>query len=129
MTEQIMEGLKQLAEKLGTTVEFLWSVMVRQQYIEPLYSAAGFVALVVISALVYKVYKVSDKHYRENIPCRGDTSVAEVLRTLGIVFTCICVVASLMFAVHAVLETIDLLNPEYAALKDITGQLRGGGCN
>lgn len=123
MTEQIMEGLRQLAEKLGTTVEFLWGVIIKQQYVEPIYGLVAFVSLLSASVLFYKVYKIAHKKKLIDPPPKYDTNTAEVMETIALVLVSITIVSAGAALVFSVMEAVDLLNPEYAALKDITSKL------
>ena len=104
MNEEAIALLKELAEKLGTTSEYLWEALLRQAPITgtiDLLILAGWVTGLIL--MFHKLKKLSDKEY------------VELLWLVWGVLACIAALASLTLS-----TTISaLINPEYWALKQL----------
>lgn len=109
-SEQIVEALKILAEKLNTTTEFLWSTLVKQSYV---YGATVLVGLATAALFIslwnYLVWKIEPK--------TEDGLVAFAFcRLFGVFFAALWVVYLLCNMIDI---TTSLVNPEFFALKQI----------
>ncbi len=143
--DKVMELLEQLASSLGVAVEYLWTTLVKQQYVEGVTNLAmavvGVVAIIVLSCLVTRATKGLDNKYKELKSSRlndgtgfnGSYRVASMaedsFNTLRfLVPIAICIVIFVIFAC-----TIDnikfgiqqLLNPDYFALKEVLDTISG----
>lgn len=114
MNERLNNALAALAEKLGTSVDHLWAVLVRQATLEGYIALCQYAILILVSPFLFSWYKrtaakMEDKNFDE--------------REGMMVMLCIVIgvwsVASLV-AAFSTSETITKLgNPEYWALKEI----------
>jgi hypothetical protein len=108
------ELLKQLAAKLGTTVEYLWSVLLRQA---PVSATISLIQMFLIALFGYVLFRIhirlsddsKDNGYQEN--------------DAYIVLMCVCFF-SFLIMVCASMCTIDNIingyfNPEYWALEHV----------
>ena len=111
MNDQTLQLLRQLADKLGTTAEHLWAVLVKQAGIEARMDA-GFAAmflLLLVGSLVFTGYAWVKKQEEEYSDWEIGLVVAAVFSFLWLI--CFCVFASSSFT--------EFYNPEYWALKQI----------
>lgn len=123
MDKQTTELLQQLAAKMGTTVEYLWSIMVKQAYITVV---TDIICYILVGAFVFAVYK-----YVPKIWAKGDETKRSKGNTydepeLKYYITCIALVAASsilsLISLISIPATVGiLLNPEYWALKQILG--------
>jgi hypothetical protein len=123
--DELTQLLQQLAGQLGTTVEFLWVVMVRQARVEAI---EAVIALFVICVLWYLMYKFAmwtipvikrDWNSFDNF----DFSRAMGLFAIVILFSIVlCILTIAEFINISNLPTM-LFNPEYWALKQILSQI------
>jgi hypothetical protein len=122
MTDQVMEILRLLAEKFGTTTEFLWGIMVRQAYV---YGITAIICFLVTSILIFGWNwlwwraEVDEETSRRD---KGDRMFAIFMCRLGglfLMFLWTCFFLSGMFEV-----TTALINPEYWAIKQVLGGLK-----
>ena len=112
MTEKLPENVEKtlqiLAERFGTTVEHLWSVAVRQTYIDAL---TALILIVTTTVGAYFILKLCKRTAKED-----DSYMGEKRGLAGIV-------ALITFATFAsvVLSNIgavaQVLNPEFTAIK------------
>lgn len=114
MKEDLTLLLQQLAEKIGTTTEMLWGVLLKQAAIDGILGAIFIVASVVISIVLITLLKrkLMDEEY-------------EFLdESLDIV----CVLVPVILIVVSAVLTRDVIacfvNPEYYALKEILNALK-----
>lgn len=56
MNEQVLALLTQLAEKLGTTVEHLWSVLVKQAFISTTVNLLIYSLLLILGFVLYRTH-------------------------------------------------------------------------
>jgi len=119
MSDQVMEILRVLAEKFGTTTEFLWGILVRQAYV------FGITSIVVFAATSLLVFLWNWGVFRYEIPSddpKGDTKFGVyMLRLFGVMLAFIwtCMFLSGMHEVSTA-----LINPEYWALRQVLGGLK-----
>lgn len=109
MNKETIDLLRDMAEKLGTTTEYLWGVLIQQAYVSGLLSVA-YVALLLtvfialIAALVIHI-KRSDDTEEVNISI--------------FVLIAVSILGAIMIS-HGVGDAVTALaNPEYWALKQI----------
>ena len=110
--EQITPVLEKMAEKLGVTCEYLWSVLIKQA---PLSGIADIVQYVLLGIATWVFVKVSFKVYRKIQENVWDEIAYIPLYIIGIGILIFWAVAFLCFP-----ETIwAFFNPEYWALQQI----------
>ena len=140
-----MEMLEQLASKLGVAVEYLWTTLVKQQYVEGvtdiILSVFGIIVIVLLVIFAPKITKSASAKHKELANDRrkngtgydGSYSVSsfeedyyrnlsQSVPTVSIVVGCIVLVLTAMFLVFGVQQ---LLNPDYFALKEVLNTISG----
>ena len=118
--EQVAKLLEQLATKLGTTVEYLWGVLMKQAHVNAIInlSFVGLMLIITITWLAFipKIIKLDSDD--------GDYDSPST-RTLTWIFFAITNVISIIVIIACLTTAItELLNPEYWALQEILGQLK-----
>ena len=123
MNEQIMGILRVLAEKFGTTTEFLWSILVKQAYVTGITHTVGFV---LAGLFVFGWNRVAWglKLPQEPHEDRGGDKTFGIMmvRLFGVVAACIW--AMLFFCGLTGVVTA-LVNPEYWAIQQVMKGLSG----
>jgi hypothetical protein len=113
MTDQELLLLTQLATKLGTTVEFLWAVLLKQAMVSGIKSIIAIVLMwsIVISSVVFLVKKKFEDESPEAI--------------IGAILTCaLGLVSILVLLLEGGSAITALFNPEYWALNHIAYMFR-----
>lgn len=122
MNEQTTKLLETLANKMGTTVEYLWSVLIKQAPIEASILLLQFSIWGILGFLLYKTHikfsqqrEKEDEHYTRSIYNKyGDTAGIPMLLglTLWVVIAIMC-----FFSIEDVIN--GFFNPEYWALQKV----------
>lgn len=112
MNEQMETLLRELAEQLGTTSEYLWQVLVAGQQAAALYHGFLFVALAACGTGCVKLATMARR------------AEDEVARDLGAVLFGMASATFFGFAIaNAASMLTPLFYPEYAALHELLGIL------
>lgn len=143
--DKVMELLEQLASSLGVAVEYLWTTLVKQQYVEGVTNLAmavvGIVIIIAIGCIVPRATKGLDNKYKELKSSRLENATGyngsryvssmtedtfNTLRFLVPIAACIimlvvfgCIVNNIKFGIQ------QLLNPDYFALKEVLDTISG----
>jgi uncharacterized membrane protein len=109
-------ALTALANKTGTTAEYLWKVLVKQAPLEAVKEGIGLLIMLVVGGALCLVHKMLLKKevYDE------DTSYGVVMMFAAFIWGLVTIV----FICSTVATCTDALNPEYWALKQILEQLK-----
>jgi amino acid transporter len=118
LDNKITNLLEGLANKLGTTTDHLWNVLMHQAHIEAFKNIATIVFFIIADTLMFKyAFKHNkDKNLKNT---KGDfESIAMLLFVVILVFI-------IVITVNLLPETIDaIFNPEYWALHNILKSIR-----
>ena len=121
--EEMTELLRELAAELGTTVEFLWAVLIRQAKIE-------IVEIGILAAFVGVGWFLMSEYLRWAIPfyknLDGYDNIEKelMLWTIGVIIGVVLVVLTIIVTLSiANLPTL-IFNPEYWALRQILNHIR-----
>lgn len=108
--------LRELAEKLGTTSEYLWTVMIKQAPIAASTIGIGYIAILAFAGILFCVYCKVDKAVKDGT--NGDAYFIVIIPSV------VWLVASLVGFSTTIREFVTaLFNPEYWALKEILSQI------
>ena len=108
MKEEILNMLKTLAEKLGTTTEYLWATLVHQAYIAAIQEIVFLLITIVFSFILFKCIK--------RVQMNGENAlyITQLILAAFIV---------LIFLIVSIIDLSDLFNgffnPEYWALQQL----------
>lgn len=121
MIPELIQRLDLLAQKLNTTGEHLWQVLVRQAGVEALRSTLIVVAC---AAGTTAGTRLALSFYRKSAAAQEDgTEMACAMCCFA------CIAVSLIIAITGTMSLFDipteLFNPEYWALRSILAALRG----
>jgi hypothetical protein len=112
MNEQTAKLIQQLADKLGTTAEHLWAVLIKQAPITSSIELAGFVIALAIAGYLTKLFrgycKANPRDLDEPHVCFGWFGI--------ILFLAIWTIA---FIMHMPVVLAGFTNPEYWALMQV----------
>ena len=108
LIEQIRPAMEKMAEKLGVAGEFLWSVLIKQQYINGIFGIGwcllGIVILILLAWIIKKWGKVLFE-------------VSDGMIILFWIF--VGVLGSVALIAGFEMSVNHLVNPEYQAIQDI----------
>ncbi len=112
MSNEIVKVLDLLAERFGTTVEYLWQVMITQAYISAIYNLVGL--LISIGFLFFVIKKTPNWIRKAN-------DNYDVMYTLTLVFSWMFVMVTILYYTIEGIAIIitGIFNPEYLALQKI----------
>ena len=119
MDDRTLQALTALAEKLGTTAEYLWGVLLKQA---PISGATGLVVVVALSAVTVWWVALVKRKTTEKEDTTGYTRAewCEEAAFFAWATAVIAVVLSVIFvASSATCIAAAFANPEYWALKQV----------
>lgn len=123
MTPELQNTLAALAQKLGTSVEYLWPLLVRHTYIESLMLLIAMSGLAFLSMIVAVVglrvrffSTIAKKHYNERSADEDNLMTGWTIALVagGAFF--------ILFSLFAIGVVGDVMVPEAAAIKSIMGR-------
>ena len=143
--DKVMELLEQLASSLGVAVEYLWTTLVKQQYVEGVtnlvMAVVGFIMTIVLLCCVPRATRYFTNQYKELAEDRekngtgynGSRCVSgfkedfcnflrfaiPIVGVIVIFIIILCVVDDIKFGIQ------QLLNPDYFALKEVLNTISG----
>ena len=116
MNEVTTKLLQQLAEKLGTTAEHLWQVLVRQAPISASITMALLAGLIISAGLLARLSLRRTRMVIEDDSYDDSLRVAAV--TSWVAFVAVAIMAAVMLS-DIETAVAGLINPEYWALKQV----------
>lgn len=137
--EKAMEFLEKLAKELGVAVEYLWTTLVKQQYVEGVANIVmAIVGIIIVVVLVCYLPKATkffcnkkkemEKDRKENgtgycgsrtVSSESEDFISFLRFAVPIVF-CIVIIITFTCSLYDIETGIkQLLNPDYFALKEI----------
>jgi len=120
MNKETLDLLQQLAAKLGTTAEHLWSVLIRQAYISFAMDLVLYVALILAMFVCFKKVFPFFGH-----KCQEDPD-GDFVYLLGTFFVGAILLACTLVAIFGISDTVTkIANPEYWALMQIFDAMKG----
>jgi len=125
MNDQTTQLIEQLAHKLGTTTEYLWSVLVKQAAISAITNLIYLIFMIVSGFILYKVHKYlslerGDDEYSK-ISYYEDNDILYVpMGVLAFVWVILTIVA--FFSIGIIIN--GFVNPEYWALEKILSTVK-----
>lgn len=124
MNDQTAKLLEQLAQKLGTTTEYLWSILLKQAPIDATVTLLQTIFILFVGWGIFKVHKrllkkPANQDYDDSYYEKYDLGamVPMVIVTIGwgiMAIICFCCFGSIISG---------YLNPEYWALKEILSSI------
>lgn len=120
MNKETVDLIKQLADKLGTTAEHLWGVLVKQAPISAgIYLAISLIVIFIIICIWYCFFN------RFKIANKNNEYIDLEERAMLFFLSCIPTVIAVSFLSYTIENTLaGFFNPEYWALKEILGKVK-----
>lgn len=119
MDKTTADFLEKLAAKLGTTAEYLWSVLIRQAAISATTTLIYLISIILFGVLLYRVHRRlskpstnSENGYSIYEDWEWPISVMVVAALLWVIFSIV-----VFFSISNIIN--GYFNPEYWALKEI----------
>lgn len=118
MNEQTVQLIEKLATKLGTTSEYLWSVLIKQAPISATINLVYFVFIILAGVVLYKLHKrfCKEDDMGDSIYSMGKEEVVVAPMIIGAIIWLILALVS-FFSLGDVFN--GFANPEYWALKEV----------
>jgi uncharacterized membrane protein YqgA involved in biofilm formation len=122
MNKETLDLLKDLAAKLGTTADHLWSVLIRQAYVS---FFCDLLLYFLIGGLIGIAYKLA-KRLASSADEMAHKGEDDTLQVAGLIVTGIVTIILLLYAITNVGDTITkIANPEYWALQQVLDTVKG----
>ena len=118
--ENLTELLTKLAEKLGTTTEYLWAVLIKQATIEAYYSMMSIGLFILMLIPFYKYVRWFSKNYQEIY--NNDYEILHWVITVVIGLIVIVWAIGSVCDIHTIMTALN--NPEYWALQQVLKSIR-----
>lgn len=123
MNEQTTKLIEQLAQKLGTTTEYLWTVLIKQAPISAATDALCFIFVIIGGIILWRLHKYLSKErgdYKHSIYYEQEEAVIIPMLIVAIIWA-ICFIAC-FFSIGNIIN--GFFNPEYWALKEVLGSCK-----
>ncbi|MFW5847510.1 MAG: hypothetical protein ACOCVF_01135 [bacterium] len=123
--EEMTKLLSQLAEKLGTTTEYLWEIMIRQAPISAFSNLLQILFVIIYGIILWKIHvwltkPVSNEDSNHSRYYKHDELVIIPMLIAAVIF--------IVFAVASFFSFPDIINgffnPEYWALDNIIKEIK-----
>jgi ABC-type phosphate transport system permease subunit len=125
MNENTAKLIEQLAQKLGTTSEYLWRILLKQAAVDATTTLIQFLAVILFGITLWKIHKklmkkVSDDKYAETGYDKYEEGAIVPMILSTVVFAilfiiCFCCIGDIING---------YFNPEYWALKTVLNSIR-----
>ncbi len=119
MSDQLQKALAELAQKLGTTAEHLWGVLMRQARVEIITDCMAFVGAIILVLIVIRYWF----WFRDN-----HDEISDSLEMFSVMGGVVVSLFTLIITVVSIVNLFDLptliFNPEYWALSQIRGLIK-----
>lgn len=124
MNNQTTELLQQLAQKMGTTVQYLWGILLKQAPIDATITLFQFFIVGILSFLLYKAHRRLLKPIEsdDKLSYRYDNGYDKYNASAGVpmIIGAIILVTLIMVCLFSIGDVINgYFNPEYWALNRI----------
>lgn len=124
MNEQTAKLIEQLAQKLGTTTEYLWSVLLKQAPIDATTSLFQIILVVLFGVTLFKIHKKLSVEVKETETTRRYTQTGydkhELAAIIPMVIALIIFIVLLVASFFLINDIVNgFFNPEYWALERI----------
>ena len=123
MNEQTEKLIEQLAQKLGTTADYLWSVLLRQAHISAITDLIYLALLIIVGVVIFKAHKKffskekgSFNYYDYN---SGELLIA-IMGLVSLVWAMVFVVC--LFSIGDIIN--GFFSPEYWALEKVLSLIK-----
>lgn len=118
--EELTTMLTGLADTLGTTVEYLWTVLLKQAYIQVIISAIIIIVSTIMIIISIKYTRFVIKNWQDIVD--SDTEIGHIM--INIILGIITIILFIQVVFYEIPELITAYcNPEFWALQEILNKL------
>lgn len=114
LTNEVLKRIDALAAKLGTTGEYLWTVLVRQARVEAIQNIVTVILSAIVIAVSIAVLKWGIRREVENDWWGEPGNITAIIASVTLAIVCTVIIIQLSNAIPTL-----LMNPEYWALKQV----------
>lgn len=119
--EQISKALQQLADKLGTTVTYLWHVLVKQAVVNGIGNLIIYIIVTIWFIILYKLHIKFSKNYGNGESIYEQT---EAISIVPMVLLSLAWIICFIICLFSITDTVNSFgNPEYWALHEILNKI------
>jgi hypothetical protein len=115
MNEQTLKLVEHLAQRLGTTSEYLWGVLIKQSEVQAWISLSSILAFCLFAFCLFLYSKWFYKNYQEIYD--NDHEMPHTMALISLSCIAFLWFVASVFDVHSIITVLN--NPEYWALKQI----------
>jgi len=120
MKEETTKLIEQMAQQLGTTTEYLWSVLIKQAPIDATVTLFQFVIIGVFGYMLFRIHKKLSLTKEYDGYNRTGYCHYEELAVIPMLFAMVIFAIVVLCAFFAIPEVIyGFFNPEYWALQQV----------
>jgi hypothetical protein len=117
MNEQAVKLIEQLAQKLGTTSEYLWKVLIKQAPISAFTDILYFILTIIGGVVIFKIHKRLLKKDSDGDSIYYKAEEGAIIPMIIITLLWIICFLGFFFSIGDIIN--GFLNPEYWALKQV----------
>lgn len=125
MNENTAKLLEQLANKMGTTSEYLWKILLRQAPIDATITLIQYMVLIIVGIVIYKVHQRLSKPIKTSeystYNSYDESDAYGIMMIFGS-FGYLIIVVVAFFSIGSVIN--GYFNPEYWALDQLLSAIR-----
>jgi len=123
MNDQTTKLIEQLAQKLGTTAEYLWTILIKQAAISAWVDMIYFVMIIIMGVILFKTHKYLSKETSTNYSVyESDAGLIVVPVMIVLTITWIVIFIVCFFSLGNVFNGV--FNPEYWALQEVLNAIK-----
>ena len=117
MNEETLKLVEQLAQKLGTTTEYLWGVLIKQAPIDAFTNLFYVLATIISGIGLYKLHKyfLKENEHNNSLYYEHEELLVGPMIIAALIWSTIAIIC--FFSMGEII--IGFINPEYWALNEI----------
>lgn len=121
MNEQSTKLLEQLANKLGTTSEYLWGILIKQAPIDSTITLVQFALIAIYGIILYRLHIKFSKETEDENSIYENDGVIQGIMVIGFIIFAILTICA-FFGIPSVFN--GYVNPEYWALREVLNSIQ-----
>jgi uncharacterized membrane-anchored protein len=117
MNEQTTKLIEQLSQKLGTTTEHLWSVLLKQAQVSAIMNLILLIVIIVVGIVLYKLHKHFSKETSDYGNVYENNEITQFIMILSFIGWLVIMLFSPILSIKNIIN--GFFYPEYWALMEI----------
>jgi len=121
MNENTTKLIEQLAEKMGTTSQYLWSILIKQAPVDATITLIQILISIAFALILYKIHKKLSKSDKDGYNRYDDNEFTVIIMAVALCSVIILLIASFC----CIGDVINgYFNPEYWALDKVLHSIK-----